>query len=260
MPIKKKKKRTRIVVGTNSLTEMQYPAYTNHCQFWFRLGRSYPEVDFIISNPARMSIDRMRNMTARVALEASADYILFLDDDVIVNPNYGLKQLLDCKADVAAGKICVRGYPFDYMSFSRDKEQGLVIDKELPRTGIVNKEAVGFSFALLKVEPLSHLREPYFMTGPNFTEDVYYCIKLKQLNPDAKICINCECECGHILWPEVIHEANRDAYKKYFEMLNKVTPVDKNGPGLSASSVNRKDRDAEYLAMVKHETKSRKRA
>ena len=241
-----KETRLKIVVGTNSLTESQYPAYTNHCQFWFRLGRSYPNVDFIITNPARMSIDRMRNMTAKVALSTGADYILFLDDDVIVNPNYGLKQLLDCDADIAAGKICVRGYPFDYMSFYRDGDD-LLMDKKLPKHGIIDREAVGFSFALLKVSFIKRMTEPYFVTGLTSTEDVYYCIRAKQLDKNCKIRINCDCECGHILWPEIMHEGNRAAYIKYFKEANKIP---KNG-----TKVELGDRGVDYLKKVKHAEK-----
>lgn len=47
----------------------------------------------------------MRNMAAKVALECEADYLLFLDDDVLVPPNNALKLLLECEADVAAGKF-----------------------------------------------------------------------------------------------------------------------------------------------------------
>jgi len=143
-----------IVVGTNALTEVQWPAYTNHCQFWFRLGRSYPDYRFIFSCPPRMSIDRMRNMTAKVAIECNAEYVLFLDDDVLVNPNYGLKQLLDCKADIAAGRVCVRGYPFDYMVFKNVKKDPdhMIICNKLPKKGIYQCDAVGFSFALIKVD------------------------------------------------------------------------------------------------------------
>lgn len=221
------KKRLKIVVGTNSLTEIQYPAYTNHCQFWFRLGRSYPDIDFIFSNPARMGIDRMRNMTAKVAVDTKADYVLFLDDDVIINPNYGLKQLLDCKADIAAGKVCVRGYPFNYMAFKKTKS-GLEMMSELPKKGIVNCDAIGFSFALIKVSLLKKVELPWFITTLNSTEDVFFCHKARQIAPKCTIRVNCDCACGHILWPEIMIEENREAYINYFKTVNK-TPPQTNG-------------------------------
>lgn len=237
-------KRLKIVVGTNSLSEIQYPAYTNHCQFWFRLGRSYPNIDFVISNPARMSIDRMRNMSAKVAIELNADYVLFVDDDVIVPPNHGLQQLLECDSEVAAGRVCVRGYPFNYMAFERraNDADGLYIMNELPKDGILEVGAVGFSFALLKVEPLRRMTEPWFITGVNCTEDIYYCDKLHKLDENYKVKINCECECGHILWPEIITESNREQYMKYFESINPHAAIQLKPPPPSG------DRGREYLA------------
>lgn len=234
----------KIVVGTNTLSEIQQPAYVNHCQFWFRLGRSYPDINFLFSAPPRMSIDRMRNMTAKVAIQSNADYVLFLDDDVIVNPNYGLKQLLDCDADIAAGRVCVRGWPFNYMVFNKTKEddEGLYISKELPKEGIVDCDAVGFSFCLIKTDVIRNMPEPWFVTGVNNTEDIYFCKRARNINPELKIKVNCDCKCSHILWPEIIGEHNRDAYKKYMQELD---------PSLSdAEAIPAKDRGAEYLQMV----------
>jgi len=247
-------KRLKIVVGTNCLTEVQYPTYTNHCQFWFRLGRSYPDIDFICSHPARMSIDRMRNMTAKVALEVDADYVLFLDDDVIINPNYGLKQLLDCNADIAAGKVCVRGWPFNYMAFLHNPLLGgLEIQQDVPKTGIRDYDAVGFSFALVSTNILRRMEEPYFVTGINNTEDIYFCVKARQIDKKCSIRVNCDCECGHILWPEVLFEKNRQSYIKYFKEQN---------PELAfIKTSDNKDRGSDYLAMVKtvtsHEEKTK---
>jgi len=202
-----------------------------------------------------MSIDRMRNMTAKVAIEAQADYILFLDDDVIVPPNYGLQMLLDCNADVASGKICVRGWPFDYMSFYKHKSGTIRMDKRLPKKGILDREAVGFSFALLKVDKIRKMPEPYFITGPHQTEDVYYCMRLKQMDHAATIKVNCECECGHILWPEIVIEDNRNAYQKYYMGINKIHE--------DSPDVEEIDRGEAYLKKIKkaanHEIKPRMR-
>lgn len=234
-------KRLKIVIGINSLTNTLYEAYTNHCQFWFRLGRSYPEIDFIICNPARMSIDRMRNTAARVALESEADYLLFVDDDVLV-PMDGLAKLLRCDADIAAGKVVIRGYPFSWMLFkpkSTDMD-GLYACEELPEEGIEPVGAVGFSFCLIKTEVLRNMIEPFFVTGISNTEDIYFCIKAKQINPDIKIVCECSCNCGHILWPEVMNASNRLAYKRYFEEMN---------PSVLKAAENQ-DRGADYLLEV----------
>jgi hypothetical protein len=240
-------KRKIIVVGTNSLTEAQYPAYTNHCQMWFRFGRSpgYRNYDFIFSNPSRMSIDRMRNMTAKVALETEAEYVLFLDDDVVVPVGDGLAKLIAARADVAAGKIVIRGYPFDWMIFkyqTKKGHRGLFSQASLPDKGVIPVDAVGFSFCLIKTSVFKTIPPPWFITGVSNTEDIYFCIKAKQANPKLKIVCECSVNCGHILWPEIMDINTREAYKKYHEKLYPHVKVTESSSG---------DRSEDYLKQVK---------
>lgn len=170
-----------------------------------------------------MSIDRMRNMAVKAALELEADYILWLDDDVIVQPNIGLQQLLDCKADCAAGAVVIRGYPFDYMIFKRDKNGGLPTVKKEGK-GIKPYDAVGFSFCLIKTDIFKKIPQPWFVTGLNNTEDIYFCMKARQFDPNYSIKVNWDCQCGHILWPEIMDSTNRGFYKKYFEDAGQAAP------------------------------------
>jgi Anp1 len=216
-----------IVVGTNSLTEAQYPAYTNHCQLWFRLGRNYPEYKFIFVNPSRMSIDRMRNMAAEAALSYNADYLLFIDDDVVVPAHDFLQKMIRMDADIAAGNVIIRGYPFDYMVFkynllSNDITEDVRMEtmKELPVDRVIDVDAVGFSLCMIRTSLLRRLHKPYFVTLPNCTEDVYFCVKCRKAFPDTTIRLDTGIVCGHILWPEIIAMDNREAYKKYMETIN----------------------------------------
>lgn len=237
-------KRLRIVVGTNSLVNTQYEAYTNHCQFWFRLGRLYPHIDFIFVNPSRMSIDRMRNLCAQTALENEADYLLFLDDDVLIpHPFDALGKLLACNADIAAAKVVIRGFPFDWMIFKRKGPKGtihLFPCKKLPNSGVEKCDAVGFSFCLIKTSLLKKVEAPYFVTGMNNTEDIYFCVKATLAEPKIKIVCECSIACGHILWPEVMNTGNREAYSEYFKKLNPYVVEKKDSP----------DRGGEYLKEV----------
>lgn len=215
----------KIVVGINSLVSTTQPAYSNHIQFFFRLGRNYPEIDFILVNPSRMGIDRMRNLCANTAIEYDADYILFLDDDVLV-PIDGLSALLWANADVVAGDVLIRGYPFDHMAFRFP----LISDKldlegknlkpihSFDTSGeVVDVDAVGFSFCLLRVSTLKRVVPPWFLTGPRNTEDIYYCVKMKRDVPDSTIKVCTQVECAHILWAETIATSNRANYRRYME-------------------------------------------
>jgi hypothetical protein len=105
--------------------------------------------------------------------------------------------------------------------FKKDTDNdGLYITNELPKTGIHPCDAVGFSFCLIKTDVIRKMREPWFITGLNNTEDIYFCKRAREIDPTCKIMVNCDCECGHILWPEVITENSREAYKDYMRAIN----------------------------------------
>ena len=211
-------KRIKMVVGINNLTAVHQPAYANHIQFFFRLGRSYPMLDILLVNPARMSIDRMRNMAAEQALKWEADYLLFLDDDVII-PFTGLAFLLDADKDVVAGDVLIRGYPFEHMIFdyTEDKKSMLPIHDPEEPLGIYDCDAVGFSFCLIKVDILKKIPKPYFITGPKNTEDIYFCIKGKVAVPEMTIACDTRIKCGHMLNPYPVDPDNVANFREYYE-------------------------------------------
>lgn len=211
-------KKLKIVVGTNSLTMARHQAYSNHCQLWFRFGRDY-DYDFVFNNPDRMSIDRMRNQCAEIALSIDADYLLFLDDDVLV-PKDCLKKLIAADADIIAGDVMIRGYPFDHMCFEFvEGGKGLKSMAEIPE-GIFDVGAVGFSLCLIKVDLLRKLPKPYFVTGISNTEDIYFCVKAKQFLPETTIKVDASIQCAHILWDETISIHNRGIFQEYYEKQN----------------------------------------
>lgn len=209
-------KKLKIVVGTNSLTLAKHKAYSNHCQIWFRLGRSTPH-EYAFVNPDRMSIDRMRNMCAETALSWDSDYLLFLDDDVIV-PWVGLELLIKANADIAAGDVMIRGYPFNHMCFRyMGKTKSLKSMPTVPKKlGLISVDAVGFSFCLIKTSLLRKLPKPYFVTGVSHTEDIYFCLKAVDLFPKTTIKVDTRIQCDHILWDESIGPQNSVNYAKYY--------------------------------------------
>lgn len=248
----------KITIGINSLVSTMHSAYGNHLQTFYNLGRKYSDIDFILNNPARMSIDRMRNMTAEVALQSESDYILFLDDDVLVpisDNHQWLRKLIACNADIVAGDVLIRSYPFDHMIFKYveiepaippdDMGRGRSARNQLQPLSKLEPEpfevdAVGFSCCLIDVEILKEMHKPYFVTTPNHsTEDIYFCMKAKDAIKDLKIMCEPTIICGHILWEEIITSVNRAAYSTYCESL-----YSNNGP------INT-DRGEEYYNKIK---------
>jgi hypothetical protein len=234
-------KRTKTLVTVNTLTALHQPAYANHCNFWFRLGRNYPDHDFGFLTPSRMTIDACRNYACRIAMENEFDYILMLDDDVLI-PVDSYSKLLAADKDVVAGNVVIRGYPYNNMifKFSEDRKKLDYYNEIPPELGnLVEVDAVGCSLTLIKVSLLQKMRPPYFVTGTHNTEDIYFCLKAKDQVPDVKIYCDLSVECDHILTPQAVGPKTKKFWKEFDE---KCEPV------LAEPKEDHTDRHPKYLA------------
>src|ERR1700691_1836821 len=186
-------------IGINTLTQLDQTIYANHMAFFYRLGKNRPNDIFILNTPRRMSIDRMRNLSAKMALESECDYLMFVDDDVVI-PVDLFDRLVAADKDIIAGWTIIRGYPFENMFFRYDDKKNLTNVRGIERkSGVIDVDAIGFSAALIKVDLLRKIPPPWFVTGPTNTEDIYFCIKARQYVPDATICVDTNCETAHIV-------------------------------------------------------------
>jgi len=191
-----------ILIAVNCLTSVNALAYSSHCSFWHDCASDFPDFKFHLFAPGRMSIDRMRNESARILLVNDWDYLMFLDDDVLV-PQHCFKMLYEAigsgSTGVVAGNTLVRTYPYPPMYFKytskTEKEAHLEhyydyakisnrVDKDQPITEV---DAVGFSCALIRGDLLREMKAPYFLTGTQNTEDVYFCVKIHNESPGTKL-------------------------------------------------------------------------
>ncbi len=199
----------------------------NHMMLFYRLGRSYGQFDFAICAPRRMSIDNMRNFCAKAAIEGDFDYLWFIDDDVCLD-QHALRHLLDLKSDIAAGITLVRGYPYEPMLFSfapRRKTPHLrEYEKLVRKDGSIREvdglAAVGCSCCLIKVSLLEKIEEPWFHTGPGYTEDVFFCQRAKSFKKNLTIAASNFVQTEHILGSETISSFSRKARMRFNETLN----------------------------------------
>lgn len=240
----------KVMVGINTLTQVDQYVYGNHSQFWFRMGRHFhgfngtQEINFTLNAPRRMSIDRMRNQTAKLALEHGHDYVLFIDDDVLIQPN-DFDKLLAADKDIIAGTTYIRGYPYHpmYFKFREDSDNHFVDNyKELAdEDGLIALDAVGFSFCLIKTSLLRKLQVPFFVTGERHTEDVYFCKIAKIQVPDVTIFGHAKVQTAHILGPAVIDDNRLEMQRCNDEFLNS---------GIKEEQSGRIDRHLEYYERI----------
>jgi hypothetical protein len=227
-------KKTTVLIGINNLSTVQQWAYSNHLQLMYNLGkisRDY-NIDFGICNPLRMSIDSMRNFSGQVVIGKGKakkfDYLWFIDDDVLV-PGDAFLRLWKLGKDISAGVTYIRGYPYHPMLFDFSNKENHYIDNYRERAdkqGYLKCDAVGFSCCLIsgrflrKYAKLKDPTTPLFLTGTNFTEDVWFCQKAKEAIPKISIYADINVQTGHILGPEVIEHGNLKQRKKFDESLN----------------------------------------
>ena len=68
----------------------------------------------------------------------------------------------------------------------------------------------------------SSSRTALFVTGQANTEDVYFCLRTRELDPMPEIFLHTGIECGHLLNPEPIEFKTRKLLVKYYEDLAKL--------------------------------------
>lgn len=225
----------KVLVLVNTLTSVNSNVYANHIAFWGQLKKDYPDDDFLLYTPERSSIDRARNVAAKYAMNLGCDYLLFIDDDVLVHPS-GFKKLFEAQQDIIAGLVIIRGYPFNVMAFKETENtdergklvKGLDFYNDLPLdeggdliSQVLSCGAVGFSFCLIRVSMLLTLPPPFFVTGTFNTEDIYFCekYKLQCLNDNVPplIALHTGVRCGHILPGEAVEWGTREKFKEFYK-------------------------------------------
>jgi len=240
----------KILLGINILTSVDSQVYGNHFAWAYHLGRLKSErnIDIILYTPWRSSIDRMRNEAARLALELDCDYLMFVDDDMIVQNNM-LESLIDADKDIVMAHTYIRGYPFHPMSFKdigNDPSDIRLtyfddIMEKVDEKGLAECSAVGFAAVLIKTSVLRRLEPPYFVTTPNSTEDVYFCLRCKVELGEVSIAVDTKCPTGHMLDKEMVCPITVDALKIYSESFEDKAKDKSNSRG---------DRGTEYHKLI----------
>ena len=232
----------KILILVNTLTSVNQWVYFNHIRFiansikWLAKRRidafnnqigqwSQNDLDNIFEDQIfwyttpRSSIDNARNSAAQQAMNLQCDYLMFIDDDVLVPPDT-LEKLLFVDKDIVAGHVVIRGNPFNNMFFKfREGEQShLDYYNDYPKdVDFFPVDAVGFSCTLIKVSLFKKLYPPFFVTGRLNTEDIYFCMKAKDTFPETSIYVHSKVECSHMLNPIFVDATNKSKLQEFYK-------------------------------------------
>lgn len=223
----------KTLLAINTLTSIQNQPYASHLNLAYRMAKDSPEDEIILLNGYRTGIDRFRNWAGEVALTQDCDFIFFVDDDVAVpRDTYQiLRKHADEGADIVTPLVYIRGYPFEPMMFKARTQDGVTglfaysdweeVESVKEGNPLLPCAAIGFSCALIKTKLLRDIQAPWFITGTNCTEDVYFCVKCRNhYNNAVNILVDTHIEAGHLLDPEFVSRGNRKALQTYYETCN----------------------------------------
>lgn len=207
----------------------------DHTKMWYRMGKEYPNIEFVQMCSKRMSIDRFRNEAMRIALQSNFDYIFFIDDDMLLPPNtFNMLYYESSYYHIISALNYIRGYPFKIMSFKWDLAAGRrrlvnIVESDLPDPigTVVKVDAIGTAVCLIRVAPFRQVPAPWFLTGPHGTEDIYMCLKATDYVPYIKIGTHTGVITGHLLEPEVISHHTRAAHLRYIESFMTTEEIQK---------------------------------
>jgi GT2 family glycosyltransferase len=210
-------------------------SYDNHLIHAFRLGglqerwryeKRNPRYEFYFYSTARLLTQMARERLVRVALDASMDYIIMYDDDMVLPPSFFENMLEDIEQhpeiDILGALAFMRNpphYPVMYSTkegYDSIRKANYYINQfvqKYPRNKLVECDAVGFGAVCIKMAMIKKMKEPYFMSTTATGEDIMFCVNAKK-QAKARVFMDTRIKLGHLATPQIIDEDYFDKWCK----------------------------------------------
>ena len=221
----------RVVLGIPNEGHCHVEAYTNRLENWFYLGKlqergrleNHPtRFEFMFITLGRIFTPLAREEMAKATLEANADYLYMVDDDMIC-PNDTFEKLYAHDVDLVAPLAFTRNFPhhavlydvqdgWDSMSQSHYFINHYV--DNYPKDTLVECDAVGFGAALIKAEVLRGTPSPRFMSTCGTGEDIYFCRQARKKG--FRVFMDTGTKLGHLSHPIEVTEEYVAKVRKEF--------------------------------------------
>lgn len=242
----RKKKQLNVVIAIPTMGMVNFHTFDNYMEFFYNLGKMEEKnsaYKFHIWTSPRLLTAIAREELAARALEAKMDYILFMDDDMIV-PKDIFERLIAHDVDIVGALAFTRlgdhlpvMYRYKVNKVKKGKDKVLryclqfhqIDDYDKQPPGLYECDAIGFGVVLLKVNILKKIPKPWFMAQMQLGEDIYFCNKAREMK--IKVYMDTSVKTAHVGNPEVITEETFKLFRKMkHENSNSDTNVLPTGP------------------------------
>lgn len=171
-------------------------------------------------NTVRYIIHEARNRLVEFALENDCTHVLFIDDDMII-PNDAMIKLLEHDVDIVCGLAFRRLAPYDPCIFV--VREGIdIYPAEMIDKGLVDIDACGSAFVLIKTNVFKKMPKPWYVWGDKslgiyekeggLGEDISFSLRAKMMG--FRVCCDTSVILGHIGEEELVDDKTYLAHKE----------------------------------------------
>jgi 2-polyprenyl-3-methyl-5-hydroxy-6-metoxy-1,4-benzoquinol methylase len=193
----------KLLIGVPAYNGIVPEAMGSFLSMIYRCGRDMPDVDLAVKIVLKLQQFRARNQLVDAAIGAGFDWILMLDDDMVVPPDL-VQRLLAHDKDVCGALYFQRGGSFHPVIMHRIVEENGTFAAKfvahssplLKNPGLHQVDIAGGGCLLFKVDIFRKLMPPYFESERALGTDINLCSRLL----DAGVDIFCDTsiELGHV--------------------------------------------------------------
>lgn len=224
----------RVAIGIAHEGMTGSEAYCNRLSWFKHLGhleergkilKESPRFEFYQITVGRVLTPFAREEIANRAENAGMDYLMMIDDDMIIEQNDIFERLYADQVDIVAPLAFTRGYPHKPVLYSCVEGYDAITKKDYfinttvmnyPREKLVRCDAVGFGAVLMKMSAVKAVPKPRFMSTCGTGEDIYFCYQAGKQG--FKVFMDTRVKLGHIGHPTVITEGYVDIVRKRDDM------------------------------------------
>ena len=195
-------KKTKIFIGIPAYGDIDPEVVQSFMRWLYRLGRDYPDCQFFMGIKSKSEQARARNYIVNSALSINCDYILMIDDDMIIEDDQTdfLRKLLNHNVPAVGVLYWQRGGEFRPVMLHEKEVKGEVgkyiwYDESEIKGELQEVDVIGGGFMLIKAEVFLRMLEPYFWYDGTVGTDIYICRRIRELG--YKCYVDTSIELGH---------------------------------------------------------------